>query len=133
MCYNINMSIKDLVISSDDLLEKTVEEVVKKHFKYSDKGEVLITNKDFWKLNGEVRILRYLAAVSGRKFLGINNPELGLNNALLSKSLNMNINSVRGNLSILRKSGLIETDKGLNRITTQGLHELLEEKEENHG
>jgi hypothetical protein len=121
------MALKDLVVSSDDLLEETVEEVVKKHFKYSDKGEVLITNKDFWRLNGEVRILRYLAAVSGRKFLGIDNPELGLNNAQLSKGLNMNVNSVRGNLSILRKSGLIETEKGVNRITTQGLHELLEE------
>lgn len=126
------MAIKDLVISSEDLLEETVEEVVKKYFKYSDKGEVLIFNKDFWKLNGEMKILHYLAAVSGRKFLDIDSPELGLNNMQLSKRLNMNINSVRGNLSVLRKSGLIETDKGVNRITTQGLHELHDGEDEKH-
>jgi hypothetical protein len=124
------MAIKDLVISSANLLEDTVEKVVQEHFKYSDIGEILIVNKKFWELKGEERILRYLAAIAGRQFLDINTPEISLNNFDLSKNLNINYNSVRAHLSQLRSRGLIKTEKNKNSISTQGLHELLEKMEE---
>ena len=123
------MAIKDLVISSKDLLEGTVEQVIQKHFKYSERGEVLIVDKSFLKLTGEEKIQRYLAAAAGRQFLDLEKPETGLDNAQLTKSLNMNNNSVRGFLSKLRVRGLVETIGSKNSITTQGLHDLLEEKE----
>jgi hypothetical protein len=121
------MAIKDLVISSDDLEEETIEKVVRKYFAYDDKGEILIINKDFWKLSGENKILHYLAAASGRKFLELEVPVVALDNAQVSKGLNMNINSVRGYLSKIRSQGLIVTEASKNSITTQGLHNLLEE------
>ena len=127
------MSIKDLVISSADLLEETVEEVVQSYFKYNESGEILVVDKNFWKLRGEDKILRYLAAVAGRRFLGIKMPEVSLDSAQISKSLNMKNNSVRAYLSQLRAKGLIETEKGKNCVTTQGLHDLIEKKGENHG
>jgi len=127
------MSIKDLVVNSEDLLEETVEEVVQDYFKYNENGDILVVNKNFWKLKGEEKILRYLAAVAGRKFLDIKTPEVSLNNAQISKSLSMNNNSVRAHLSQLRTKGLIETEKGKNRVTTQGLHDLLEKEDKNHG
>lgn len=127
------MSIKDLVVSSEDLLEGVVEEVVRDHFKYNENGEILVVNKRFWKLKGEEKILLYLAAVAGRKFLDIETPELGLDNARISKGLNMNKNSVRAYLSQLRTRGLIETEKGRSRVTTQGVHDLLEKEDKNHG
>ncbi len=123
------MSIKDLVISSKDLLEETVEGVIRDDFKYSESGEIIIFDKSFWKLTGEQKILRYLAAAAGRRFLDLEKPEASLDNAQLSKSLNMNNNSVRGFLSKLRSRGLVETSGSKNSITTQGLHELLEEGE----
>lgn len=122
------MALKDLVISSNDLEEETIEKVVRKYFAYDDKGDVLIINKDFWKLSGENKILHYLAAVSGRKFLELEMPTIALDNIQISKGLNMNINSVRGFLSRIRSQGLILTEAGKNSLTTQGLHNLLEEK-----
>ena len=94
---------------------------------------VKIKNKDFWKLNGENKILRYLAAISGRQFLELQEPEVSLNNAQISKGLNININSVRGFLSNLRSQGFIETEGGKNKITTQGLHDLLEGRRDSDG
>ncbi|KKR76871.1 MAG: hypothetical protein UU21_C0002G0002 [Candidatus Levybacteria bacterium GW2011_GWA2_40_8] len=127
------MALKDLVINSRDLQEETIEKVVIKYFAYDDTGAVLIKNKDFWKLNGENKILRYLAAISGRQFLELQEPEVSLNNAQISKGLNININSVRGFLSNLRSQGFIETEGGKNKITTQGLHDLLEGRRDSDG
>jgi len=123
------MSIKDLVISSKDLLEGTVEAVVQDFFKYDEGGGILVVNKGFWKLKGEEKILRYLAAAAGRNFLDVNTPDLGLDNAQISSGLNMKNNSVRGHLSQLRTKGLVKTEKGKNYVTTQGLHDLLEEED----
>jgi len=107
-----------------------LEAVVRDFFKYDEDGEILIVNKGFWKLTGEKKILRYLAAAAGRKFLGIDVPDLGFDNAQISKGLNMKHNSVRGHLSQLRTKGLVKTEKGKSYVTIQGLHELLEKEGE---
>jgi len=126
------MAIKDLIISSKDLLEETVEGVIGKLFKYNEDGEILIANKKFWKLKGEEKVLRYLAAVAGRQFLDLKNPEIGLNSVQISKALNINNNSVRAYLSQLRSRGMIETEKGSNSVTTQGLHDLIEKEDDDN-
>ncbi len=126
------MAIKNLVVSSKDLLEETVEKVIEDFFKYSEEGEILITNRDFWKLKGEERILRYLASAAGRQFLDLQNSEKGLSNAQISKGLNMNNNSVRANLSHLRARGLVRMEEGKNSVTAQGLHDLLKKESESN-
>lgn len=121
------MTIADLVVSSTVIEEAAVERAVKTFFRYTEKGEIIIHNKEFWKLSGEEKLLRFLAAITGKRFLDLEGPQLNATNRELSKCLNMNESSVRVYVSSLRSRGLVETTKDGHGITTQGLHDLSEE------
>ncbi len=122
------MSLRDLVVNTDEIEEAALEKLAVTYFKYDQQGGVLIFNKEFWSLSGDKKIAFWLTALMGRKFLGLTNPETGATNDSLVKSLNMNYNSVRSYLSQLRKRGALVTDTGVHRITTQGIHDLMEEE-----
>lgn len=101
---------------------------MKKYFKYTPAGDILFINRAFWQLGGDKKVLLFLAAVMGRKFLGLAAAEVVATNEAIERKLNMNENSVRVYVSQLRRAGLIVTEAGGHSITTQGLHDLMEEE-----
>jgi len=123
------MSIKNLVINTSEVEEKPLELIIKKYFSYHKDGEIIVTNNQFYKLTGEKKIMHYLTAILGRKFLGLDNPELGTSNKQLEKKLNMKGGSVRAHISLLKNRGLVETEKKQHRITSRGVAQLQERKE----
>lgn len=122
------MPLKNLVINSRNLQEEAIEKAVKGFISYGEDGEILVTNSKFWKLHGEEKVQRFLAAISGREFLGLENQSLDIDGLELTKKLNMNKSSTRVYLSQLRSRGLVETKKNKHRITNQGLHDLLQKE-----
>lgn len=123
------MSIKDLMVDTNEIEEASIETVVKRFFKYDSAGGILFIDRSYWKLPGDKKIALLLAALLGRKFLGLNDPEISATNADIGKILNINPNSTRVYISQLRKNGSVTTDKDRHMITTQGLHDLMEEEQ----
>lgn len=121
------MPLSDLVIKTADIQEAAVEAVVRNYFTYSEDGEILVSNKDFYALPGETKISTYLVAIAGRQFLGLNQPPLAVDGMELSKQLNLKYNSVRAYLSQLRKQGLVIGEGGKYKVSMQGLLNLKTE------
>ncbi len=122
------MALKDLVVDTKEIEEEALEAVVKPYFKYDSSGDILFVNREFWKLPGDRKVALVLTATLGRKFLGLPGAETSLTNAEIGKKLNMNESSLRVYLSQLRKNGSVVTEKGRHVITTQGIHNLIEEE-----
>jgi len=122
------MALKDLVVNSGEIEEEALEGVLKDYFKYDQTGGILFTNRAFWKLPGDKKVALFLAGLLGRKFLEVEGIELSAANEEIARKLNMNESSVRVYISLLRKTGSVVTDKDKHSVTTQGIHDLMEEE-----
>lgn len=122
------MSLKDLVVNANEIEEAALERVVRTYFKYDQTGGVLFTDRKFWKLPGDKRVILFLSALLGRKFLDLPGIETSASSGEIERQLGMNSSSVRVYISQLRRSGKVLSQNGRHTVSTQAIYELMEEK-----
>ena len=115
------MALKDLVADRNKIEEESIEAIVDKYIRYDLGAHIIIFTPEGMQLSNEARLLVYLVAVEGWRFVMDQPPESSTRPSDLEVSIGIPGGSLRPILKKLKDSHFLVTKEGNYRVSPANL------------